>query len=714
MADDPSTKDLFEQALDLPESERAAFLESNCHDEARRRRVQALLEHHATTDSFMSRPAFEVLGSDSPHAPESNWEIPERLGHFRLERELGHGGMGVVYLAHDEELDRWVALKFIPREIARSERAMARFRTEAHAAAKLSHPGIVPVFQVGEANGVPFLAMEYVEGVTLGERIAALDADEPAGSGVEERIRTRDYLQAQSLLMARVAEALEYAHRQGVLHRDIKPSNILIDLNGDPRLVDFGIAKILADPAFTQTGELAGTCYYMSPEQASVAAVTVDHRSDIFSAGVVLYEALTRRRPFDGESPREILQSVVTRDPAKVRSLNPAISKDLATICHRALEKNPRDRYQTAAHFAADLRCSAAGDPILARPPHMGRRILRWVQHHRMVAVLTVLVSLTAITTGLVVQQRLAWRRSQCWVEIAAPENCQLVVEQYDDQAHTFVTTDHRPRSNREIGLPPGLYRFTRTGDGGFGQRIALIAGRGEHQRLAVELAPTPDDGSMAFIPAGVVPCRFRPNQGTITVEAFWIDRFEVTNAEYRAFALKTGRVPIWMRDDYDSDWDNAPAVGMTWHDASAYAASIGKRLATAAEWELAARGPDGNLFTGGSEANGSDDPTAFLDYLTNRDMGRAQYMAFAAAQSTDSRQPSYPTEQGVHDLMYSVREWTTSLYLGTSRAAIVQGGAWYHTSSLWSLDRNLDQVPEAWSFDTGFRCVISIKQGET
>jgi len=260
------------------------------------------------------------------------------ISHYKIIEKIGAGGMGEVYLAQDTELDRKVALKFLPPHLCRDEDCRKRFKREAQAAAKLDHPNIVPVHGVSEHQGRPYFAMAHIEGQSLRDVIK------------EGKLSTSDAID----LSMQICEGLQEAHEAGVIHRDVKPSNIILDSKGRPRLLDFGLAMISSEDKLTKTGSTLGTVGYMSPEQ--VAGKKVDHRSDMFSAGVILYEMLTGRRPFEADNDAAILRAITDSTPEPVARYKTGVPEELQRIVSKLLEKTPALRYQHAGDFLADLK----------------------------------------------------------------------------------------------------------------------------------------------------------------------------------------------------------------------------------------------------------------------------------------------------------------------------------------------------------------------
>lgn len=290
--------------------------------------------------------------------------LPRQFGEYELLEELGRGGMGVVYKARQPKLDRTVALKMILRGEHATTQDQQRFSIEAQAAGRLQHPNIVQIYEAGEVDGQPYFSMQWVEGQTLG----ALMSSGP--------MRPRE----AARIMAAVSQAVHHAHERGVLHRDIKPSNVLIDAQGQPHVTDFGLAKRVSTPAggvkaesgVTLFGAILGTPAYMAPEQVSGSRGTPSPLSDVYSLGVILYEMLTGRPPFQGATPVDTLLLVLDQDPVLPRLLNPKVDPDLELICLKCLQKQPELRYPSALELAKELERYLAGEELAVRSFHLG------------------------------------------------------------------------------------------------------------------------------------------------------------------------------------------------------------------------------------------------------------------------------------------------------------------------------------------------------
>ena len=392
-----------------------------------------------------------------------------RVGHWQLEREVGRGGMGVVYSAIDTLLERRVAIKLLPTMAALEPKKLARFQHEAQVVAQLSHPHIVPLYSMESDQGLHFLVMQLIDGVSLdrvaasstapfssgspdGTRILATQAgDESSGGSANQRqvenpthgiagthgknevhnshashqsqqtvsapatsddLWLRDKLFGEphrtcryiATLGWQAAEALSYAHSMGDIHRDVKPSNLLVDHDDNLRITDFGLAQIQGEQEVTMTGDLLGTLRYMSPEQGMAQRIPIDHRTDVYSLGVTLYELLAKRPAFEAEDRKELLRQVLFDDPIPLRKHDPHIPFPLQVVVDKAMQKDQRQRYSTARALADDLRRWLDGEPILARPPTLIERVSHWASRRKgavatgMISLFVLLVTLAALS----------------------------------------------------------------------------------------------------------------------------------------------------------------------------------------------------------------------------------------------------------------------------------------------------------------------------
>ena len=364
------------------------------------------------------------MGANGPEHTARNLPIPplrpgqrvRYFGHYYLLGEIAEGGMGVVWLARQEGVNRRVALKIIRAGHLAGAAEIRRFHTEAEAAGRLDHPNIVPIYEVGEQDGLHYFSMKYIEGCSL--------AEEVQGQAMNCRRAAR--------LLATLAHAVQYAHQHGVLHRDIKPGNILLDESGEPRLTDFGLAKVgEGDLSRTQSVAVLGTPAYMAPEQAAGRSKHITTAADIYGLGAVLYELLSGRAPFQGESADEIRQKVQSEEPNQLRSLRSEVPVDLETICHKCLQKDPVHRYESAGALAADLECCLRGEPISARPVSDWERAWKFMRRHPMPSLLTASL-IVAVLSGLL-GVTWQWRKAEQQRKVTAKLNVRLQVQRAED-----------------------------------------------------------------------------------------------------------------------------------------------------------------------------------------------------------------------------------------------------------------------------------------
>lgn len=679
------------------------------------------------------------------------------LLHYRLVEKLGAGGMGVVWKAVDTTLDREVAIKILPEAFAGDRERISRFEREAKLLASLNHPNVAAVYGLHEAGGVRFLAMELVRGRTLSEEIVAGIAP----SRVIE-------------LAAAIADGLAAAHRQRVIHRDLKPDNIVIDGDGRPKILDFGLAKLEAlapapdvatelrvgegeshSDTNTREGTLLGTVAYMSPEQAQ--GQSVDARSDIFSFGIVLYEMATGRRPFTGANPISILSSILRDTPPPVTQLAPSAVPPLDGIVRRCLEKRPADRYGEASSLRDDLlalRSNVTSAPTLR---------IRGPRRRRLAAA----VIAGAIVMALGIhwmwqrQARQQWVRKEGVPQLASITNRIQVLEEGRESWDAFILARRidslapvdpmveqlRAKFTREVSIvsePPGAIVSVRYYDEPEGQPIVLgktplekIRFPRGFTRLRLELPghsavedaiwnfsllgdrwmyrlhkPGELPDGMVHVPAGAFDM-FLPGLDHLKGEpmaSFLVDRFEVTNREFKRFVDaggytnrkywrqpfadgartltfeeamsrfvdRTGRPgpATWEVGQPPEGQDQYPVGGVSWYEAAAYAEWAGKALPTIFHWNRVA-------FTPGS---GRIIPMSNLSGKSLQATGSAKGM----------------NRFGACDLAGNVREWTWNAMDGGSR--YILGGGWNDPD--WSFSDAYAQPPFDRSATNGFRCI--------
>ncbi|MCI0588487.1 MAG: bifunctional serine/threonine-protein kinase/formylglycine-generating enzyme family protein [Planctomycetes bacterium] len=369
-----------------------------------------------------------MLAGDGDPAATGSVPVPaagdlpfERIGDFRLIRRLGQGGMGVVYLAEQGSLRRLVALKVLRSEHAGAFEAGTRFEREVQAIAKLRHPNIVTVFANGEEKGIRYFAMELVPGKGLDERLR-----EAAARG--ERLPIPTVLR----WVVEIARALECAHGAGIVHRDVKPSNVRIAADGRATLVDFGLARDVRAATLTVTGEFRGTPYYASPEQVAAKRIPIDARTDVYSLGVTLFECVTGRVPFEGETTEQIFHQILVGEPPAPRRLNASIPRDLETVILKAIEKDPDRRYATAGAFGEDLEALLEVRPIRARPAGAITRAAKWSRRNPgwTVGLAACLLALLAVPAAYLHQRRRA-ARERARESVAAIEEARRAFAEY-------------------------------------------------------------------------------------------------------------------------------------------------------------------------------------------------------------------------------------------------------------------------------------------
>ncbi len=400
---------------------------------------------------------------------EQQW----KLGNYQILEEIGRGGMGVIYRARQRYSKRVVALKRVLSYHGDSRETLERFRREAEAAASLDHPNILPIYEVGEADGMPFFTMKYAAGGSLSRAAAVLRADP------RECVR----------LMAKVARAVAYAHREGLLHRDLKPGNILLDSRGEPLVIDFGLAKWMdADADVTRSLAIFGTPAFIAPEQAHGSRSAVGPAADIYSLGAVLFDLLAGRPPFLGDHAIAVIRDAAEKGAPKLRSIDPNIDRDLETICGKCLEREPDARYGSAAELAEDLERWLDGRPIRARRTPLVMRSARWVRRNR---VHTATFILCILIGGAAVTRQMQGKRMQGELTARAAAQHSVQVLPFLDVDNAQPCTDWTTRLAQEFRqhlqtfgpatvhlLGEGPHREAGTGaDGAGGPYRTLLSG---------------------------------------------------------------------------------------------------------------------------------------------------------------------------------------------------------------------------------------------
>ncbi|HEX3985009.1 MAG TPA: protein kinase [Acidobacteriaceae bacterium] len=736
---DSIVEQLFGQALDLSPELRAAFLDRTCAGQPEvRRQVERLLDENEHLSSFLHTSPWKKDAAPWTDASSSGERLGPgtRLGRYSLIELLGAGGMGVVYRARDEKLERTVAIKILASGFLTDETMRSHFRREALALARLNHPNIAALYDVGEQDGIDYLVMECVPGQSLRARLQAgpLTAAEA----------TRVTLQ--------IAEAMEEAHAQGVVHRDLKPANVIISPRGHAKVLDFGVAKLLVAPDATQsqhhTSTQVGTPLYMSPEQAM--GKPVDARADLWSLGALYFETLTGRPPFQGDSVLAVLQAITQDRLTPLRQIRPDAPEQADRIVRRALEKDPARRYATAADMARDasalLATLTTGVLPMPLPPARILRTVAW-------ALAVILVAGAA--AGGWLYRRMAerrWAREDAIPQIDAlldsgrplaafailkraekdlPGNSHL--RQIADANTGLVTITSEPSGAQvsiqdylapkgpvlrlgstplKLRIPNGYFRWT-VAKAGVGAMV-IAPSTAQSMDFPLALAQKAPPG-MVYAAGGTWGDynAFIGWMGPYQFPPYDIDRYEVSNREYQAFVdhggyekpeywpavfQKDGRTLTWsqamqlFRDTSDrpgpSTWagghypeghPNDPVSGVSWFEASAFANWAGKALPVVGQWYQAA----------------DFDYAGYTAQLGNLTTGRpAPVGAYQAL-----------GPYGTYDMAGNVREWIANPVDGDLR--FILGGSWRSPNYLYTSPEALSPFDR--SDTNGFRCVRNL-----
>jgi formylglycine-generating enzyme required for sulfatase activity len=670
----------------------------------------------------------------------------KKLGQYQIVVLIGRGGMASVYKAYQPNMERFVALKVLPRHLAADPDFVARFRTEAKVIANLEHPNIVPVYDFGESDGYTFLVMRFIDRESLGSLLQG---------------KPLPFSQILDLI-GQIASALDYAYSRGVIHRDVKPGNVLLDEHGNCLLSDFGLAKVLINSSnLTASGAFLGTPTYASPEQC-LGRTDIDQRSDVYSLGVMLYEMVTGQPPFDADTPMGIAIKHIHYPLPSPRTVNPDLPESVEQVILKALTKDPDERYATAGELSQALgdavrESQTYRSQLIASPSPLGsaeispssgvataqpRRFLKWVWLVVGVAVLSLLLVFVSGSRWLMSASNLHDKDTQ---EAVVPSI------EYPTPLPTPVVEKPTeiPETELLAASPTSLPVASPTLD------ASVIP---ECEKLGQTWVSPVDGMTMLCVPAGPFLMgsdendRYRDDeipQRTVHLDAYWIDQTEVTNAMFAAFVNETGYqtdaenqrwsyayVPgTGWQQQAAADWlhplgsdssieglDDHPVVRVSWNDAQAYCRWAERQLPTEAQWEKAARGEDGRKYPWGDEfycAYGNfDDQTLSNSYVMSAVRGCDGFSPTAPV----GHFPDGASPYGAMDMSGNVWEWAADWYLanyyrnapdenplgpstGTRRA--IRGGFWYYNSwDVRAASRGWNPPDFTWHL-IGFRCAL-------
>jgi predicted esterase len=722
----------------------------------------------------------------------SGLEPNVQIGDFKIERRLGSGGMGVVYQALQVSLNRRVALKVLPASLAMDAAATERFHREARAAARLDHPHIVAVYTEGQEAGLCYYAMELVEGRGLDQIIkeirSAVSGSPETGSdagrtttdlaeGRDAKSRPdadwaalyrsragADYFKTVAGLVADVADALDYAHREGVIHRDVKCSNLILAEDGRLVLTDFGIARIRHDQAVTLTGSSLGTPSYMSPEQIRHDPDRIDGRTDVYSLGVTLYELLTLEQPFSADSRDQIMVQILSQEPRRPRQVDRRIPVDLDTLCCKAMEKDPGRRYQTAGEMADDLRRVVAGHAVRARRVGWVERSIRTARRYPLSAALIAGVAVCASVAALVAWQytRVAWAQRQAIPQIvryvekdryleayvlahkvqrllptdpmlaalwprlsrvcsvtSEPAGAEVWLASAEGQPVNWIHLGHTPLPAVRVPLGTYVWKVTQPGcEDVLGVRSLALPSQSQEEPGVLRFVLQPKGSGpadMVWIPPsdltqGSMFHGFTEIRGA---PAFWIDRYEVTNRQFQEFVTRGGYsdpnywTEPFVRDGQVVSWPQAIELFKDSTD-----------IAGPAAWKHGTypRGQEDYPVAGVSwyEAmayarfRGKDLPTLFHWNKAVRGNNLSSRITalsnFSGAPAPVGRYPGMG-EFGLYDAAGNVREWCANSLRGWEHLRVIAGGSWDDPS--YSFITPGARSPWDRDLGNGIRCVL-------
>ncbi|MCA9167029.1 MAG: SUMF1/EgtB/PvdO family nonheme iron enzyme, partial [Planctomycetales bacterium] len=783
-------EEIFTRAIGIASPQlRREFLDRVCGEDMQlRRRLDRLISAFEQPDDVFADPSatLQSVTNNSAH--------PVRIGEFQIVREIGRGGMGIVYEAVQTSLNRKVALKVLAVGLSLSNRSMVRFQREAEAAARLHHTNVVPIYTTGVHDGVAYYAMELVDGPSMEKVLVRLreEALLPAASGqhasplgtfqtdacsavtpantpvsLSETAtafdtstfgKGRQYFDTIAEKLAEVAEALDHAHSHGIIHRDIKPSNLILSPEGRIIINDFGLARFLEEPGLTKTGELLGSTQYMSPEQISSDFGPLDHRTDIYSLGLTLYELITRRPAFAGDDRASVLHRILHSDARAPRKIDPAIPIDLETICRKAMEKEPAARYGSGQEMADDLRRYVNRYQISARRVGLVGQAVRWCRRNRTVATLAMTLAIVLMT---ILASLFIWRAQR----IRKFANSLVAVDTYLDSSMPFEALRLLQTLQHEFGQHDELTtRLAAIGDEcifrsdystatlllkpieqlqsdwlelGVLNNISLTVRLPSGEYLAKVISPEHQDHLLRITTLGhsEIEILAPPSKGTVRIPAssdrgfiswrrrerfpalpqFSIDRYEVSNREYAAFVSDGGytetHAELWSELLGNSDWravvstfvDNSQRPGPRFWINGTYPQGMQDHPVVGISWYEAMayakwarkRLPTVYHWLAAAEI--------FGDFLPQNILMRSNIAnrdAVARA-NRDGQANTSVTSCGVFDMAGNVKEWC--LNEETEGQRFVLGGSW---QSVWESASEPEAIsPLTREPDIGFRC---------
>jgi serine/threonine-protein kinase len=649
-----------------------------------------------------------------------NWVGQTLGGRYKIDAVLGQGGMSAVYRGEDPNLHRTVAIKLIHSHLTGDPEFVRRFEAEAAAVAQLRHPNIIQVYDFNHDDDTYYMVLEYLPGETLQAR---LRREARAGKGLP----APEALE----IAAAVADAVEYAHRRGLIHRDIKPANIMLDDQGRPTLMDFGIAKIMGGAQHTATGAVVGTATYISPEQ--VLGQRPTERSDIYSLGVTLYEMVAGRPPFEADSAMTLMMKHVNELPPDLRTLSPNTPPDVVAAIDKALAKDPALRYQSAAAMATALR--AVADRLRTGQTDLGHA--RPLDERPTVADKSAPMAMPPIGRQQPLQSRIerapaparlepaptagARRGLPMWALVGLPLVAVLCLA-VAALGTMAVMASLRPTATPAQTQPAAATEApTQIAATGVAPTVPLPTDTPPAEATAAPTEPgVPVPAGMVLAPAGTFQMGSSSGAAdeqpvhTVTLDAFFIDQFEVTNARYQA-CVDAGactapqRTRSETRSQYfgNPDFVQFPVIQVTWDQAQVFCNfDGGKRLPTEAEWEYAATGGDGRRFPFGNTFDSHLVPVNSADTVVVNSF------------------PLNASPFGAVDMAGNVLEWVADVYdsefyaeapevnpqgpaSGSER--VLRGGSFgAQDAAVYTTTRRYHKVATQTDVDIGFRCALS------